>query len=68
LGDPRLSILERYGTRARFLERTKAAADELGTRGFLLAEDMGAILRRAGSLYDALTDQNARRNCAFGTP
>ncbi len=66
--DPRPSIRERYPTRAGFLERTKAAAEDLAARGLLLAEDMTAVLDRAGALYDALADPGAPRTCAFGTP
>ncbi len=67
LDDPRPSILERYGTRSHFLEQTRAAADELAARGFLLAEDLRAILHRAGTLYNALADRSAHRSCMFGT-
>ncbi len=67
-GDPRPSILERYPTRSRFLERTGAAAQDLVRRRLLLAEDQGAVLDRAGALYDALMDADAPRTCAFGTP
>ncbi len=67
-GDPRPSILERYPTRGRFLERTRAAIDGLVRRRLLLAEDEGAVLGRAGALYDALMDADAPRNCAFAVP
>lgn len=67
-GDPRPSILERYPTRGRFLERTGAATQDLVRRRLLLAEDEGGILGRAGALYDALMDADAPRTCAFATP
>ncbi len=67
-GDPRPSILERYPTRDRFLERTGAATQDLVRRRLLLAEDEGAVLGRAGALYDALMDADAPRNCTFAVP
>ncbi len=63
-----VSILERYPTRSRLLERTEVAAQDLVRRRLLLAGDEGAILGRAGALYDALMDADAPRTCAFGTP
>jgi hypothetical protein len=51
-GDPRASIEERYGSRAAYLERVRAVADEGVARRHLLAEDVPAIVTRAGALWD----------------
>jgi hypothetical protein len=67
-GDPRPSIRARYPTRSGFLERTRAAAEDLIARGLLLREDLAGVLGRAGTLYDALAEPDAARTCAFGTP
>ncbi len=39
-GDPRLSIEERYGTHAAYVDAVRAAAEELAGQGFLLTEDV----------------------------
>ncbi len=54
-GDPRASIAARYGSRARFVESTRAAATALERRRLLLPEDVAAIVARAGRTYDAVT-------------
>lgn len=50
-GDPRLSLEERYGTRANYLARLKAAADALVAQRYMLPEDAErtlALARQAG--------------------
>ena len=54
-GDPRPSIAARYGSKARFVESTRAAAMALQRRGLLLPGDVPAIVARAGRAYDAVT-------------
>ncbi|MEE9250346.1 MAG: alpha/beta hydrolase domain-containing protein [Alphaproteobacteria bacterium] len=54
-GDPRASIAARHGSRARFVESTRAAATALERRRLLLPEDLAAIEARAGRTYDAVT-------------
>ena len=51
-GDPRPSLEERYGSRAAYLERVRAVAAEGVARRHLLAEDVPAIVARAGALWD----------------
>jgi hypothetical protein len=46
-GDPRPSVLERYPTREDYLGRITDAALALNQQGFLLAEDVVAILKAA---------------------
>jgi hypothetical protein len=46
-GDPRLSLRERYGTRARYAEAVRAAADALGRDRLLLPEDVEAFVADA---------------------
>ena len=51
-GDPRASIEERYGSRAAYLERAREAANELVAQRHMLAEDVDAVVERAGRLWD----------------
>jgi hypothetical protein len=51
-GDPRPSIEERYPSRAAYLERVREAAATLVAARHVLAEDVDAIVERAGRLYD----------------
>lgn len=51
-GDPRASLEARYPTRAHFLGQYALAAIELVDEGFLLAEDIPGLLRRAESLWE----------------
>jgi hypothetical protein len=48
-GDPRPSVRERYPTRADYLDRITRAALQLQSEGFLLAEDVVAIIERAAA-------------------
>jgi hypothetical protein len=54
-GDPRPSIAERYRDRDDYLARVRRAADDLVAARWLLAEDVEAMLRGAGRLYDLLS-------------
>ncbi len=51
-GDPRLSIEERYQNRAHYLGLAAEAALKLIKDGYLLAEDLPALLKRAGEHWD----------------
>ncbi len=53
-GDPRLSIAERYASRAVYLDAVRAAAQKLIAARHVLAEDMDAILARAELRWDFL--------------
>jgi hypothetical protein len=54
-GDPRPSIVERHGDRDRYFGRYAAAALELASDRFLLAEDVPAILRQGLAEWDEAT-------------
>jgi hypothetical protein len=51
-GDPRPSIEERYAGRDDYLVRVRGVAEELVGARYLLAEDVDAVVARAGSLWD----------------
>jgi Alpha/beta hydrolase domain len=51
-GDPRPSIAERYGSRERYLSLVREAATRLVTARHALAEDVEAMVSRAGDLWD----------------
>ena len=53
-GDPRLSLEERYGTRANYLARLKAAADRVVAEGYMLPEDAALTMQRAQEAKIAL--------------
>jgi len=54
-GDPRLSIQERYQSRDQYLTLVREAAGRLVKEGYLLADDVAAIVTRAGEHWDVLT-------------
>jgi hypothetical protein len=51
-GDPRLSIEERYASRADYLKLVEDAANKLATQRYLLAEDVQPIVKAAGQHWD----------------
>ncbi len=51
-GDPRASIEERYGSREVYLARAREAAEHLVAERHMLAEDIDAVVERAGRLWD----------------
>jgi Alpha/beta hydrolase domain len=51
-GDPRPSLAERYGSRAAYLEQVRVVATDAVACRHLLAEDVPAIVARAGALWD----------------
>ena len=61
-GDPRLSIAERYGSRAEYLGRVTEAALALVDDGYLLAGDLAPILAQAGRHWDYLMEEDAGQN------
>jgi hypothetical protein len=54
-GDPRLAIEERYQSRAHYLDLYAEVALQLVKEGYLLAEDIPALLTRAGAYWDYAT-------------
>jgi hypothetical protein len=51
-GDPRLSLEERYTSRAHYLSLVTEAGLKLVKDGYLLAEDLPALVERAGRQWD----------------
>jgi alpha/beta hydrolase family protein len=51
-GDPRLSIEERYASKAEYLEKVRAATNALVADRFLLAEDASLMLKHASYSWD----------------
>jgi Alpha/beta hydrolase domain len=51
-GDPRPSLEERYGTREDYLARARRDAEAMVAARHLLAEDVDAVVERAGALWD----------------
>jgi hypothetical protein len=51
-GDPRPSIEERYSSRGAYLARVREAASRLVAERHMLAEDVEAVVERAGRLWD----------------
>ena len=52
--DPRLSIEERYPSRDQYLKQVQDAAASLVKEGYVLAEDVPAIVKHAGDHWDLL--------------
>jgi Alpha/beta hydrolase domain len=51
-GDPRPSIAARYRDRAAYTDKVRGAAAGVIDKGFLLPEDVDALVQEAGGLYD----------------
>jgi hypothetical protein len=51
-GDPRLSIAERYPSKAAYIERVRETTRKLIAARFVLAEDLEAVVERADRLWD----------------
>jgi hypothetical protein len=60
-GDPRRSILERYGNRESYLALVEQMAKFLATDGYLRAEDLPQIVAQAGERWRELVDERAPR-------
>ena len=55
IGDPRLSVEERYKDRADYLARYAVALDELIKERWILPEDRAAVLERGEQEWDLAT-------------
>jgi hypothetical protein len=65
-GDPRLSLEARYANRAAYEAKVRSAATEVVGRGFLLPEDIDALVAEAGGLYDRIMARDpADRSCGY---
>lgn len=51
-GDPRTAIAERYSSREEYLAKFRDAVNKLAEDGFLLAEDVDALVARGGEEWD----------------
>jgi hypothetical protein len=54
MGDPRLSIAERYPSLADYLERVRKAAEALVAEGYVLGDDVDAVVEQAAHRYELL--------------
>ncbi|HEX8279791.1 MAG TPA: alpha/beta hydrolase domain-containing protein, partial [Chthoniobacterales bacterium] len=54
-GDPREPIAERYPSREEYLRKFEEAAAELAAAGYLLEEDIEALVARGGEEWDFVT-------------
>jgi hypothetical protein len=59
-GDPRPARAERYRDRADYLARVRAAAEELVSARYLLAEDVGMAMQIAAERYDYFAAMSLR--------
>ena len=50
--DPRVAVSERYASKADYLDAARRSADRLVRDGYLLAEDVGAVMQRAEETWD----------------
>ena len=53
-GDPRPSLKTRYVNRPAYEQKVRAAAADVVGKGFLLQEDVDALVSEAGGLYDRI--------------
>jgi hypothetical protein len=62
--DPRLSVEERYGSKEGYLSKIEQAAQALVGEGYLLSEDVAAVMEQAGQLYKAFAGRVAAMQAA----
>jgi hypothetical protein len=62
--DPRASIEERYPSRERYLALVQEAATGLVKERYLLADDVPALIKRAGDHWDLLVQRSAGSSAA----
>jgi hypothetical protein len=70
-GDPRPSLEARYRDRSDYEAKLRAAAGAVVGQGFLLPDDVDALVRDGGGLYDRVVAHDpADRSCQymFGAP
>ena len=66
LGDPRLSLEERYSSREDYLGRVRNAAQDLVEGRYLLAEEIEQVVNQAAQRYDLLHRQIPQAQAADG--
>jgi hypothetical protein len=64
-GDPRPSLETRYRSQSDYEAQVAAAAEALVDGGYLLADDVPELTRRAGAFYQRLMAREATPSCAW---
>jgi len=65
-GDPRPSVQARYANRTVYEAKVRSAAADVVRRGFLLPEDVDALVAEAGGLYDRIMAHHSDdRSCDY---
>jgi Alpha/beta hydrolase domain len=65
-GDPRPSLTARYADRRDYERKVRSAAAGVVGKGFLLPEDVDALVTEAGGLYDRIMARDpADRSCHY---
>ena len=65
-GDPRPSVQARYPNRTVYEAKVRSAAADVVGRGFLLPEDVDALVAEAGGLYDRIMAHHSDdRSCEY---
>src|SRR5262245_4814137 len=65
-GDPRRSLAARYAGRADYEAKVRGAAVEVVRKGYLLEDDVEALVSEAGGLYDRIMAHDpADRSCQY---
>jgi Alpha/beta hydrolase domain len=65
-GDPRPSLQARYANRAAYEAKVRSAAADVVALGFLLPEDVDALVGEAGSPFDRIMAHDpADRSCDY---
>jgi hypothetical protein len=65
-GDPRASLEARYADRAAYEAKVRSAATDAVGQGFLLPEDVDALVAEAGKLYDRIMAHDpTNRSCDY---
>jgi hypothetical protein len=65
-GDSRRSLEARYAHRADYVGKINRAATAVADKGFLLPEEVDALIREAGELYDRVTTHDpADTSCTY---
>ncbi|MFM2125016.1 MAG: hypothetical protein RL328_1467, partial [Acidobacteriota bacterium] len=59
-GDPRLSVSERYSSKAQYLSHIEATAQQLIVQRFLLESDLDDVSRLAGRHWDQVMNPSAK--------
>jgi hypothetical protein len=65
-GDPRPSLEARYANRSAYEQKVRSAAAAVVGHGFLLRDDVDALVNEAGGLYDRIMAHDpADRSCRY---